>query len=139
MTHAPSRWAVDGQDSVGVELGGHKFSSNDEGAPMMCNLVCSSIGRHVHIDYCRAEENETCEGGDEAQHIKAMMVPDPDKPKDAITHSLYWRRMGSLRRALFPEIYFELKYQHPFQASKVTSSPFSCCLNTEAECRSIQP
>jgi hypothetical protein len=98
MTH--TRWAVHGPDGVSLELGGRKFSSNDEGAPMMCNLVCTSMGRHVHIDYCRAEANGPCEG-DEVQHIKDKMVPDPDRPKDAVTHSLYWRRMGSLRAA-FP-------------------------------------
>ena len=95
-----TRWAVDGPDGVSLELGGRKFSSNDEGAPMMCNLVCSSMGRHVHIDYCRAEENGPCDGA-EVQHITSRMVPDPDRPKDAVTHSLYWRRMGSLRTVLY--------------------------------------
>ncbi|KAI0246219.1 hypothetical protein BJV78DRAFT_1286673 [Lactifluus subvellereus] len=88
-----TRWAVDGADGTGVELGGRRFSSNDEGAPMMCNLVCSSMGRHIHVDYCRAEEDTPCEGA-EVQHIGTRMVPNPEKPKDAITHSLYWRRMG---------------------------------------------
>ncbi|KAH9047121.1 hypothetical protein EDB84DRAFT_1462824 [Lactarius hengduanensis] len=88
-----TRWAIDGPDDTGLELGGRKFSSNDEGAPMMCSLVCSSMGRHVHIDYCRAGENAPCDGA-EVQHINARMVPNPDKPKDAITHSLYWRRKG---------------------------------------------
>ncbi|KAF8260139.1 hypothetical protein EI94DRAFT_1897819 [Lactarius quietus] len=87
-----TRWAVDGPDGVSLELGGRKFSSEDDGAPMMCNLVCSSMGRHVHIDYCRAGANGPCDGGD-VQHIKSKMVPDLDRPKDAITHSLYWRRM----------------------------------------------
>jgi len=88
-----TRWAIDGPDEADIELGGRKFSANDEGAPMMCNLVCSSMGRHVHIDYCRAERVARCEGGD-IQHINTRMVPNPDKPKDAITHHLYWRRMG---------------------------------------------
>jgi hypothetical protein len=90
-----TRWAVDSADETGLELGGRRFSSNDEGGPMMCNLVCSSMGRHVHIDYCRAEENGPCEGA-EVQHIETRMVPSPHKPKDAVTHSLYWRRMGMM-------------------------------------------
>lgn len=90
-----TRWAIDGPDDTGLELGGRTFSSNDEGAPMMCNLVCSSMGRHVHIDYCRAAENAPCNGA-EVQHINARMVPEPDRPKDSVTHSLYWRRMGAL-------------------------------------------
>jgi len=88
-----TRWAIDGPDDAGLELEGRRFSSNDEGAPMMCNFVCSSLGRHVHIDYCRARENARCDGA-EVQHINARMVPDPDRRKDAITHSLYWRRLG---------------------------------------------
>jgi hypothetical protein len=89
-----TRWAVNGPDDTDVQLGGRRFSSNDNGAPMMCNLVCSSMGRHVHIDYCRAEEDTPC-GGAEVQHISKPMIPNPEKPKDAITHSLHWRRTGS--------------------------------------------
>jgi hypothetical protein len=90
-----TRWAIDGTDETDIELGGRKFSANDEGAPMMCNLVCSSMGRHVHIEYCDAGENARCQGP-ELQHISARMTPNPDRPKDAITHNLYWRRMGML-------------------------------------------
>ncbi|KAI9443823.1 hypothetical protein H4582DRAFT_1807697 [Lactarius indigo] len=89
-----TRWAVDGPDGVSLELGGRKFSSGDEGGPMMCNLVCSSMGRHVHIDDCRAGASGPCDG-DEVQHINSRMIPNPDRPKDAITHGLYWRRMDS--------------------------------------------
>jgi hypothetical protein len=89
-----TRWAVDGPDGTSLELGGRKFSSNDDGAPMMCNLVCSSMGRHVHVDYCRAVAGSPCDGPD-IQHNTARMIPNPDKPKDYITHSLYWRRMGA--------------------------------------------
>ncbi|KAH8986573.1 hypothetical protein EDB86DRAFT_2954862 [Lactarius hatsudake] len=94
---AQTRWAVDGPDGVTLELGGRKFSSDDEGAPMMCNLVCSSMGRHVHIDYCCAGANGFCDGA-EVQHINGMMVPNPERRKDAITHSLYWRRMDPYTR-----------------------------------------
>lgn len=88
-----TRWAVDGPDGTSLELGGRKFSSGDEGAPMMCNLVCSSMGRHIHITNCRAADGGPCYGAD-VQHIHERLTPDPDKPKDAITHGLYWRRMG---------------------------------------------
>ena len=103
MTH--TRWAVDGPDGTTLELGGRKFSSNDEGAPMMCNLVCSSMGRHVHINYCRAEKSGRCDGA-EVQHIDERMIPEPDKPKDAVTHGLHWRRMGACAIQIFrlPEL-----------------------------------
>lgn len=92
-----TRWAVasDNADETDLEIEGRRFSSNDEGGPMMCNLVCSSMGRHVHVDYCRTEDNTPCEGT-ELQHITKQMVPNPQRPKDVITHSLYWQRMGTL-------------------------------------------
>ncbi|KAI0294252.1 hypothetical protein B0F90DRAFT_1670558 [Multifurca ochricompacta] len=92
-----TRWAVDGPDGTSLELGGRKFSSNDEGAPMMCNLVCSSLDRHVHIDYCRAGEDGRCDDAD-IQHLGVGMIPHPDKPKDFITHGLHWRRSDPYTR-----------------------------------------
>ena len=91
-----TRWAVDGPDGTSLELGGRKYSSNDEGAPMMCNLVCSSLGRHVHVDYCRAGVDGTCDGA-EVQHLSGRIFPNPNRPKDWITHGLSWRRMGTSR------------------------------------------
>ena len=86
-----TRWVIDGPDGTSLELEGHKFSSNDDGAPMLCNLVCTSMGRHVHIDYCRGDP---CDNP-ETHHINERMVPNPDQPKDWITHGLHWRRMGT--------------------------------------------
>jgi hypothetical protein len=85
-----TRWAVDGPDGSFIELGGRKFSSNDDGAPMLCNLVCTSIGRHVHIDDCRGDHPHNSE----VLHINERIVPNPDQAKDWITHGLHWRRMG---------------------------------------------
>ena len=88
-----TRWTVDGPDDVPLEIEGRKFSVNDEGAPMMCNLVCSAMGRHVHIDYCRADE-AVCTGNEELQHLTRRIQPDPDRAKDVLTHSLFWKRSG---------------------------------------------
>ena len=110
-----TRWAVDGPDGTILELGGRKFSSNDHGAPMMCNLVCTSMGRHVHIDYCRTEQGGRCDGA-EVQHMNERITPDPNRAKDVITHGLHWRRMGTLGVLLFPR----LQLSHRLQASKVT-------------------
>ncbi|KAG1764546.1 hypothetical protein EDD22DRAFT_951631 [Suillus occidentalis] len=89
-----SRWAVDGPDDTGLEVEGRRFSSNDEGAPMMCNLVCQALGRHVHIDHCRSEDATACLGNNEAQHIFKRLLPHADRPKDFLTHNLFWRRSG---------------------------------------------
>ncbi|TFY70647.1 hypothetical protein EVG20_g2357 [Dentipellis fragilis] len=88
-----ARWAIDGPDGTSIEHEGRKFSTNDDGAPMMCNLVCTSLGRHVHIDWCRTEAGESCEGA-EMEHISQPFLPEPRRSKDYITHGLYWRRTG---------------------------------------------
>ncbi|KAG2076123.1 hypothetical protein BDR04DRAFT_1003889 [Suillus decipiens] len=90
-----SRWAIDGPDSTSLEVEGRRFSSNDEGAPMMCNIVCQALGRHVHIAYCRLQDATTsCTWNPEALHISKRVLPTPDHPKDFLTHNLFWRRSG---------------------------------------------
>lgn len=121
-----TRWAIDAPEDEGLELGGRKFSSNDEGAPMMCNLVCSTMGRHVHIDYCRAGVNSPCTGA-EVQHINTRMVPEPDRNKDAVTHSLYWRRMGTLHTSFMGLPRFNAHLQD----SKVTTSTLTISIETD--------
>ncbi|KAK0467152.1 uncharacterized protein EV420DRAFT_1507486 [Desarmillaria tabescens] len=90
-----TRWAVDGPAGASIEINGHKFGSEDDGAPMMCNLVCQDMGRHTHLDYCRADPQQvgTCSSA-EIQHIRERLKPNPERPKDFITHSLFWRRSG---------------------------------------------
>lgn len=85
-----ARWAIDSPEGNGVELDGHKFTSKDGGAPMLCNLACTSMGRHVHIDSCHGEPHDN----PQVLHIKERLVPNPDQAKDWITHDLYWRRIG---------------------------------------------
>ncbi|CAE6410609.1 unnamed protein product, partial [Rhizoctonia solani] len=73
------------------ELQGRKFGSGDDGAPMLCNLVCAAQGRHAHIDYCRDPGgclNTDCE------HITERMHPDPDRAKDWVSHTTFWARSG---------------------------------------------
>ena len=90
-----TRWAVEGPDGTSLEHKGRKYSSNDYGAPMLCNLVCLEMGRHVHVDYCRAHDGTPCATA-EVQHIPTRMIPNPGRPKDFVTHSLYWKRSGML-------------------------------------------
>ncbi|KAI5998937.1 hypothetical protein F5J12DRAFT_724706, partial [Pisolithus orientalis] len=90
-----TRWTVDGPDDAAVlEIEGRRSSTNDEGAPMMCNLVCQAMGRHVHINYCRSYEQADCVGNDQIQHIMKRLLPNPDRPKDYITHNFFWKRSG---------------------------------------------
>jgi len=59
----------------------------------MCNLVCRDMGRHVHMDYCRTDPGDRCEGT-EVEHVTTRITPHPNRPKDWISHSLCWRRSG---------------------------------------------
>ncbi|KAF8967726.1 hypothetical protein BDZ97DRAFT_507114 [Flammula alnicola] len=81
-----SRWAVESPDAV-LELNGRKFGSEDDGAPMMCNLVCQGMGRHVHVDYCRSGSAANCNGQD-VQHINARINPNPAEPRIG-SHTTY--------------------------------------------------
>ncbi|KAJ7180889.1 hypothetical protein C8R46DRAFT_1070879 [Mycena filopes] len=86
-------WIIDGPDDTILELKGRKFAGGDDGAPMMCNLVCQDLGRHVHVDYCRGTTDAPCDRA-EVEHIDIPMSPNPDHPKDWISHSLFWKRSG---------------------------------------------
>ncbi|KZT36298.1 hypothetical protein SISSUDRAFT_1007685 [Sistotremastrum suecicum HHB10207 ss-3] len=89
-----TQWALEGDEDAMVEVSGHRYAANDSGAPMLCSMVCSALGkRHVHIDLCRAGEDTNC-AGDQLKHITERMLPDPNVMKDWITHELYWERSG---------------------------------------------
>jgi hypothetical protein len=46
------------------------------------------------MGYCRSADGGPCiEAG--VQHLNEPIVPNPNKPKDAITHKLFWRRLGA--------------------------------------------
>ncbi|KAF8833740.1 hypothetical protein BDN67DRAFT_686243 [Paxillus ammoniavirescens] len=79
-------------DDVALEIEGRKFSTNDDGTPMMCSFVCQAMGRHVHINYCRADDEAVCVGNDGLQHLTKRMQLNPDRPKDVLTHNLFWKR-----------------------------------------------
>ncbi|KAH7882034.1 hypothetical protein F5I97DRAFT_1988573, partial [Phlebopus sp. FC_14] len=89
-----ARWSINGPDDESIEIEGRRFSTNDEGAPMMCSLICQSMGRHVHVDYCRAKNASACKDNPEILHVATKLQPDPDRPKDFLTHSLFWKRSG---------------------------------------------
>ncbi|EIW81359.1 hypothetical protein CONPUDRAFT_165526 [Coniophora puteana RWD-64-598 SS2] len=89
-----TRWAIDGDDGDAIEVEGRRYAANDDGAPMMCNLVCQTMGRHAHITYCREASAADCTGNDQIQHIQKRVKPHPEIEKDSITHTLFWKRSG---------------------------------------------
>ena len=88
-----TKWALDGDEHTRLEVDGHTFGANDSGAPMWCSTVCEAQGRHVHIDYCQTAGRSKCIGPD-IRHLKTKIKPSPERAKDAISHSLFWKRTG---------------------------------------------
>ncbi|KAF8483069.1 hypothetical protein JB92DRAFT_3033310 [Gautieria morchelliformis] len=87
-----TQWAIEGSQDAVLEVNGHKYAANDSGAPLLCSMMCTAFGRHAHVDYCRAE-GTVCDGP-QLQHIHARMLPHPDRPKDYVSHELFWERTG---------------------------------------------
>ncbi|GES77129.1 hypothetical protein GLOIN_2v1781565 [Rhizophagus clarus] len=68
---------------------------DDQGTFTLCNLNCKNLGRHRHIDYCQNEENCKLENQrHDIKHINGQIQPNPDRPKDFISHKLFWERTG---------------------------------------------
>ncbi|PVF92927.1 hypothetical protein CPB86DRAFT_144289 [Serendipita vermifera] len=85
-----TEWVVEGDDDAILELEGRKYATGDSGAPMLCSMVCKSLGRHVHIDTCRADDAANCNGAG-VQHINGQKGTGKH---DWITHRLFWARSG---------------------------------------------
>ena len=88
-----THWAIDGDDDTVQEIQGRKFSSGDSGEPMLCSIVCTELGRHVHLDFCRADDGGECLEPS-VEHVTSRMQPEPNRAKDWITHELFWARAG---------------------------------------------
>lgn len=91
MQHAV--WALEGPDGSSVEVNGHRFGAQDSGAPQLCSMYCSHRGRHAHVDFCR-NWPEPCREV-ELEHARERIEPQPDRPKDWISHRLFWARTGT--------------------------------------------
>ncbi|PKC68807.1 hypothetical protein RhiirA1_456805 [Rhizophagus irregularis] len=82
-------------ESNEFEYAGHKLRVGDQGVFVLCNLHCKDLGRHRHIDYCQNAENcKLGNQGQDIQHINEKVQPNPDNPKDFISHKLFWERTG---------------------------------------------
>ncbi|KAI9455069.1 hypothetical protein BJY52DRAFT_1122205 [Lactarius psammicola] len=121
-----TKWAIDGPDDTSFELGGHEFSSNDEGGTVLCSLVCKSMGRHVHVDFCRGFGSHNSE----TQHVNQRIFPDPYRAKDWITHALHWRRTDPYSRedqANFAKWYVD-SIEHTPESGRPNAQPSGCTL-----------
>ncbi|KAG8984528.1 hypothetical protein FRB93_006439 [Tulasnella sp. JGI-2019a] len=85
-------WVIGGAADEFVEIRGLKYSAQDGGGSQLCSSVCSDLGRHVHIDYCRNAPDNCREP--ESEHITHPIHPNPSEPKDWISHKAFWDRSG---------------------------------------------
>jgi hypothetical protein len=85
---AQTEWIVEGNKDAALELDGRQYATGDSGAPMLCSLLCKTMGRHVHVADCRAENPGECQE-DGVEHIWRRGA---EKDQDWITHRLFWAR-----------------------------------------------
>ncbi|PVF98363.1 hypothetical protein CPB86DRAFT_733118 [Serendipita vermifera] len=85
-----TEWIIEGDDDTFLELQGRKFATGDNGAPMLCSMVCKTQGRHVHISPCRAKDPALCQEGG-VEHIRGKKL---DKEYDWVSHKHFWTRSG---------------------------------------------
>ncbi|KAJ3110211.1 hypothetical protein HDU96_006820 [Phlyctochytrium bullatum] len=76
------------------EFGTHKFNRNDSGKCFLCQLHCKELKRHTHIDWCRHPDQPHLCKRDGCRHINEKLMPDPNRPKDFVTHETLWKRTG---------------------------------------------
>ncbi|KAK9764513.1 hypothetical protein K7432_007905 [Basidiobolus ranarum] len=77
------------------ELQSHTFNVGDSGSCFLCNMYCQELGPHTHIEYCEiGPSHSTIAVDKERQHVQGQLKPFPDRPKDFITHKLFWERTG---------------------------------------------
>ncbi|ORX89069.1 hypothetical protein K493DRAFT_306093 [Basidiobolus meristosporus CBS 931.73] len=77
------------------ELRSHTFNVGDSGSCFLCNMYCQEFGPHAHIEYCEIGATHAVKSIDkERKHILGQLKPHPERPKDFITHKLFWDRTG---------------------------------------------
>ena len=80
-----------------IQVGSHKYKVGEPAVAEMCHIFCNSMGRgHVHIVECdnlpgRCYYNAREDG---RRHQTTNYYPNPEIPKDEMTHEAYWAMIG---------------------------------------------
>lgn len=91
-------WAGD-PNTAGNSMS-HTSELTEPGYPQLCSSRCRDLGRHAHVDYCRTSKNDGPCSENSVEHMEGLMHPNPDLPKDWISHEAFWARSGtSIRRS----------------------------------------
>lgn len=86
-----TKWRIEGEN---ITVLGQKYADGDPGVTMMCSVVCSELGRHVHLAPCQGPGNQ-CSGGDELEHIPESDIRGQTHSGfDWVSHKLFWERLG---------------------------------------------
>ena len=87
---------VANQDNI--EVGNHKYKVGEQAVAEMCHIFCNTLGRgHSHIVECDSEDPNHCVYSakeDGRRHQTMRYQPNPDIPKDELTHDSYWALIG---------------------------------------------
>ena len=87
---------VANQDNI--EVGNHKYKVGEQAVAEMCHIFCNTLGRgHSHIVECDSEDPKSCMYSakeDGRRHETMRYQPNPDIPKDELTHDSYWASIG---------------------------------------------
>ncbi|KAH7325390.1 hypothetical protein B0J17DRAFT_581710 [Rhizoctonia solani] len=81
------RWVIEDVDPT-YSIDDQTYGQGDQGATMLCHMLCAKQGRHMHVDFCRDPDNHEqplC------KHIPSQQ-PESDQSKDWISHATYWER-----------------------------------------------
>ncbi|XP_075243180.1 uncharacterized protein LOC142337658 [Convolutriloba macropyga] len=80
-----------------IQVGSHKYKVGEPAVAEMCHVFCKTLGRgHAHIVECNNLPGHcyytTREDG--RRHETAKYHPNPEVPKDEMTHEAYWAMIG---------------------------------------------
>ena len=81
-----------------IQIGDHKYKVGEPTVAEMCHIFCNTLGRgHIHIVECDSEDPTACvysASSDGRRHETTEYQPNPEIPKDEITHEAYWTLIG---------------------------------------------
>ena len=81
-----------------IQIGDHKYKVGEPAVAEMCHMFCNTLGRgHIHIVECDSEDPTACiysASSDGRRHETTEYQPNPEIPKDEITHEAYWTLIG---------------------------------------------
>ncbi|CAG8497613.1 11334_t:CDS:10 [Acaulospora morrowiae] len=116
------------------EHGGHKLGIRDQGIFVLCNFHCKELGRHRHIDYyqnkenCKLNDNQTSD----LRHIDGLVHPNSDKPKDFLSHRLFWEHPYTVQEQ---QEFSKCDHEYPDEKYK-KSSGLSSATPSKSYCES---